>query len=156
MFERTKLKIDSGGRAVARRLLLVSSLMIPLIGFNAANAANTGSVDISSRVKVKASGFRLNHNTGKLAQGIMLTNISKQAITGGLHLVLEGLNKGVQVSSGMAATSLTTDGLPVLQLRTDANAVLKPNEKFRLILYFDKPSKGVIRYRTRVFNGSVP
>jgi len=147
MFEWAKLKINSNGRAMARWLLLVNSLMIPLVGFNVANA---GSVDISSWVGVKASSFRLNHNTGKLAQIIMLTNISKQVITGGLHLVFEGLNQGVQVSSGMAAISLTVDGLPVLQLEMGANAVFKPNEKFRLIIYFDKPSKGIIHYRLKV------
>lgn len=155
MFNQIMKNIPAVGYSSASMLLVCSLLISPVTSVSAVNAG-VGMTDISGKLQIKASGFRLNRQTGRLAQSVTLINTSKQTISGGMHLILDGLNQGLQASSGKAVASLSAGGFPVIQLNAAAGSVLRPNEKINIVINFDKPVEGAIRYRPRVLNDSTP
>ena len=103
--------------------------------------------DVTAAVAITRSGITLGRVGGKYSGTVTVKNTSGAAITGPLHLVLQGLPSGVTLDnkSGMV------DGAPYLTL---ANTTLAPGASVTVTTTFTNPSKVGIGYNAKLLSGS--
>ncbi len=103
--------------------------------------------DVTASVAITRSGITLGRVGGKYSGTVTVKNTSGAAITGPLHLVLQGLPSGVTLDnkSGMV------DGAPYLTL---ANTTLAPGASVTVTTAFTNPSKVGIGYNAKLLSGS--
>lgn len=103
--------------------------------------------DVTASVAITRSGITLGRVGGKYSGTVTVKNTSGAAITGPLHLVLQGLPSGVTLDnkSGMV------DGAPYLTL---ANTTLAPGASVTVTTTFTNPSKVGIGYNAKLLSGS--
>lgn len=103
--------------------------------------------DVTASVAITRSGITLGRVGGKYSGTVTVKNTSGAAITGPLHLVLQGLPSGVTLDnkSGMV------DGAPYLTL---ANTTLAPGASVTVTTTFTNPSKIGIGYNAKLLSGS--
>ena len=103
--------------------------------------------DVTASVAITRSGITLGRVGGKYSGTVTVKNTSGAAITGPLHLVLQGLPSGVTLDnkSGMV------DGTPYLTL---ANTTLAPGASVTVTTTFTNPSKVGIGYNAKLLSGS--
>jgi hypothetical protein len=86
--------------------------------------------DISNEIRLDASGFRRDRQTGELVQALRLAKTGA-ASTGRVFLKLEGLDPSLTVNAVAPAASANDIVLPVV---TNAAAVLKPDARLKRFL----------------------
>ena len=103
--------------------------------------------DVTASVAITRSGITLGRVGGKYSGTVTVKNTSGAAITGPLHLVLQGLPSGVTLDnkSGMV------DGAPYLTL---SNTTLAPGASVTVTTTFTNPSKVGIGYNAKLLSGS--
>lgn len=81
--------------------------------------AKSVATDVTSKVNIKRSGFRLNKTTNRFVQTVTLTNTSGAAITGAVSLTLDSLSANAMLFGKSGVTSATTpSGSPYLDVQT--------------------------------------
>jgi len=103
--------------------------------------------DITASAKIVKSGFTQNRITGKFTGTVTITNTSGAALTGPLHLVLQGLTAGVTLDG----KSGDTDGAPYLTL---PNGSLAAGASVTVTTVFTNPSKTGFGYTAKLFSGT--
>ena len=102
-------------------------------------------VDVSSSVKVQASGIVLNRATNKFSSTVSLTNTSAAALAGPLQYLVQNLPAGVT----LANASGSKDGVPYLTVP----AGLAAGAQSSFQLQFNNPARVTISYTPAVFSG---
>jgi hypothetical protein len=114
-------------------------------------------VEVTPRLRITRSGFRVNRLTQQVEQEVTLRNISDQPIsvpeTGSVWLALEGLSQDVTLVNRTGDIPLTQ--IPFLQLNVGLDKVLHPKERCSVVLEFDNPTNVDISFSTRVLAESV-
>ena len=103
--------------------------------------------DVTASAKIARSGIALNRITGKYSGTVTITNTGAAALTGPLHLVLQGLPAGVTLDG----KSGEQGGAPYLTL---PNASLAAGASVTVTTTFTNPSKVSIGYTARLFSGT--
>jgi predicted extracellular nuclease len=103
--------------------------------------------DVSASAKIAKSGLTLNRVTGKYSGTVTITNTGAAALTGPLHLVLQGLTAGVTLDGKTGDVA----GAPYLTL---PSASLAAGASVTVTTTFTNPSKTTIGYSAKLFTGT--
>lgn len=103
--------------------------------------------DVTASAKIARSGIALNRVSGKYSGTVTITNTGATALTGPLHLVLQGLPSGVTLDG----KSGEQGGAPYLTL---LNATLAAGASVTVTTTFTNPSKVSIGYTAKLFSGT--
>lgn len=103
--------------------------------------------DVTASAKIAKSGIALNRISGKYSGTVTITNTGATALTGPLHLVLQGLPAGVTLDG----KSGEQGGAPYLTL---PNATLAAGASVTVTTTFTNPSKVSIGYTAKLFSGT--
>lgn len=103
--------------------------------------------DVTASAKIARSGITLNRISGKYSGTVTITNTGSAALTGPLHLVLQGLPGGVSLDG----KSGEQGGAPYLTL---PSASLAPGASVTVTTTFTNPSKAGIGYTAKLVSGT--
>ena len=103
--------------------------------------------DVTASVALTKSSIVVNRVTGKYSGSVTVKNTSGAAISGPLHLVLQGLPGGVTLDN----KSGVVGGAPYITL---ANTTLAPGASVTVTTTFTNPSKVGIGYNAKLLSGS--
>jgi predicted extracellular nuclease len=103
--------------------------------------------EVTSAVKIAATGMTLNRMTGKFSGSVSLTNTSGQALNGPLQFVLQNLPAGVTLDN----KSGDFNGAPYLTL---PNASLAAGATVTVSTTFTNPNKVSIVYTPKLYSGT--
>jgi predicted extracellular nuclease len=106
-----------------------------------------GYVDVTAATAITRTAPVINRLTGKYSATVKITNTSGAALTGPLHLVLQGLTAGVTLDG----QSGDRNGSPYLTL---PSATLAPGASISVTTTFTNPSKIGIGYTPALFSGT--
>jgi hypothetical protein len=115
--------------------------------------------DVTSKVTITRSGFRLDRQTGFFVQDVSVTNSQALPIESPLYLVLSGLPSGVVPVNLRGRSRNFIPGSPYAVLQTTVGIAppLAPGESTKLQLQFLNPSRVPITYVPKViFSQSDP
>ncbi len=104
-------------------------------------------IDVTTSVKIARSGVALVRATGKFSGTVTITNTSGAALTGPLHLRLEGLTAGVTLDN----KSGEQGGAPYLTL---PGGGLAPGASVNVTTTFTNPSKAAVNYTAKLISGA--
>lgn len=135
-------------RAARRTAALSLFLLVVASDLHAAHP-----IDVTDRLKLRFSGFRVDRRTGELVQAITVTNRGTRSIEGKLYLVLADLDAGITVKGGklVKATLGSTITLP---LQISNKPLLKAGQSAVSTIRFVASSNTPVRYRVRVLQDS--
>jgi len=103
--------------------------------------------DVTASVNVVLGGFSINRATGKTSGNVMITNKSAQALTGPLHLVLQGLPAGITLDNA----SGTRNGAPYVTL---SHASIAPGATITIGTTFTNGAKRNFIYTPQLISGA--
>lgn len=103
--------------------------------------------EVTSAVKIAATGMTLNRTTGKFSGSVSFTNTSGQALNGPLQFVLQNLPAGVSLDN----KSGDFNGAPYLTL---PNASLAAGATVTVSTTFTNPNKVSIVYTPKLYSGT--
>jgi pimeloyl-ACP methyl ester carboxylesterase len=122
--------------------------------------SSTGMVteDITPKVTISRSGFRLDRQTGFFVQDVTVTNPQSLPIVAPLYLVLSGLPSGVTPVNLRGRSRSYIPGSPYMRLQpTGTGEFLAPGQRLSLQLQFLNPGRVPITYIPKViFRESTP
>ncbi len=108
-------------------------------------------------VTVTRGGFRRDRKTGHFFQAVTLQNASAVVVPVPVSLVLDGLRHATLVNKTGTISCVRSAGVPgggaYINLDVGADGLLTPGESATIVLEFDDPFDGGIRYGTRVLAG---
>jgi pectin methylesterase-like acyl-CoA thioesterase len=111
-------------------------------------APSEGVKDVTTSMKIVQSGLTLNRNTGLMSGTVTFTNMSNAVISGPLLFRLDDLTAGVTLDNRTG----TQDGSPTITLTKPA---LAPGESVTVVTNFLNPSRVLIGYTPKLFNGTL-
>jgi hypothetical protein len=103
--------------------------------------------EVTTAVKISATGMTLNRMTGKFSGSVSFTNTSGQALNGPLQFVLQNLPAGVTLDN----KSGDFNGAPYLTL---PNASLAAGATVTVSTTFTNPNKVSILYTPKLYSGT--
>ena len=113
-----------------------------------------GPANVTAQVSITRGGFRYNRSTQRYVQTVTIKNISSNAISGPVSLVLDSLsiNAALFNKSGVT-TRVPPLGSPYINVNVGSDGVLNPGERATIVLEFTNPTNRGITYLTRVLAG---
>lgn len=111
------------------------------VSFAVANA-----IDVSASVRVQSSGLVLNRATRRFNGSITLTNITAAALSGPLHLQLDGLPAGVSLFNATGSHA----GSPYI---TVSAGNLAAGASISVPVSFSNPNKIAVSYSSKIYSG---
>jgi hypothetical protein len=130
------------------------SATAPVVQGTFVSYPNGPAADVSGAVTVTRGAFGYNPITGRFAQTVTLTNLTKAAMSGPISLVLDGLSSGATVyeASGVTDAVEAPAGSPYV----NGPNSLAAGGSATIVLQFSDPSHAAISYKTRVLAGAGP
>ena len=107
--------------------------------------------DLTARMNITRSGFRVDRTTGYFVQTVQITNGQTVPVIGPMYFAVTGLPGGVTLANSGSTKSIPPVGSPYLTLSTPDGITLQPGASLTLTLQFLNPSRTRINYTPKVF-----
>lgn len=131
------IAVDAAGNVEAAKTIADATTVTPVC-----------SADVSSKVSIVRSGFRLDRTINKFVQTITVTN--KGVPLTGAAVTFDSLPSGITLANGNGVTACTAPASPYMSIP----GTLGTNQSVALTLQFTDPSQAAITYANRVLGGT--